>query len=61
MESIGQSQQDRSEYYDDLITTRSYVRLALQFGFGSRESFDNEEYRNAAAVRENRSLIHSKA
>ena len=36
------------EYYDDLLKTPSYARLAFQFGFGSRDNFDNEEHRNAS-------------
>ena len=35
------------EYYDDLLKTRSYALLALQFAFCDRENFDNEERRNA--------------
>ena len=34
------------EFYDDLVQTSSYARLALQFAFGDRENFDNEEHRN---------------
>ncbi len=44
------------EFYDCLAETKSYVGLALQFVFGSREvfeeQFDNEEYRNAAMTSE---------
>ena len=35
------------EYYDPLLKTRSFARLALLFAFGRREHFNNEEYRNA--------------
>jgi sphingolipid delta-4 desaturase len=42
------------EFYDSLVTTPSYVRLALQFVFGSRahfeQRFDNEEHRNQALL-----------
>jgi sphingolipid delta-4 desaturase len=34
------------EYYNDLQQTKSFVALALQFAFGTREAFDNEEIRN---------------
>lgn len=34
------------EYYDDLVKTPSYARLALQFAFGDGADFDNESYRN---------------
>ena len=34
------------EFYDDLLKTPSYPRLALQFAFGERENFDNEDFRN---------------
>jgi sphingolipid delta-4 desaturase len=35
------------EYYDNLKQTRSFAWLALLFAFGSRENFNNEDYRNA--------------
>ena len=42
------------EFYDNLVQTRSYVALALQFVFGSRShfeaNFDNEIQRNMAVV-----------
>ncbi len=38
------------EYYDDLEKTRSFSALALKFAFGTRESFNNEEYRNVAML-----------
>ncbi len=34
------------EYYNDLLETKSYAGLALKFAFGTREAFNNEEYRN---------------
>ncbi len=36
------------EFYDSLVQTPSYARLAMQFAFGDREDFDNEEHRNVA-------------
>lgn len=44
---LGSLRKIAPEYYDDLLKTPSYARLALQFAFGSREDFDNEEFRNA--------------
>lgn len=35
------------EQYDNLLQTKSYIALALQFVFGNREPFENEEHRNA--------------
>ncbi|TWT94452.1 fatty acid desaturase [Stieleria varia] len=43
------------EFYDNIVQTESYARLALQFAFGSRDKgdtdFDNEVYRNAEMFR----------
>lgn len=47
---LGKLRKIAPEYYDDLVKTDSYLRLALQFAFGSRENFDNEEHRNAAMI-----------
>ena len=41
------------EYYDNLKQTQSFARLALQFAFGSREQFNNEEYRNIQLLEAN--------
>jgi sphingolipid delta-4 desaturase len=41
------------EYYDDLKQTSSFAWLALQFAFGSRERFNNEEYRNMQILEAN--------
>lgn len=42
------------EFYDCLAETKSYIGLAFQFVFGSRqvfeEQFDNEEHRNAVMI-----------
>lgn len=38
------------EYYDPLLKTKSFASLALKFAFGSREQFNNEEFRNAELV-----------
>ena len=40
------------EYYDTLKTTRSFAWLAFLFAFGSRENFNNEDYRNAELISE---------
>jgi len=42
------------EYYDDLRKTRSFAGLAFQFAFGSREQFNNEEYRNMQLLEANK-------
>ena len=47
---LGRIAEIAPEYYDNLLKTRSYVLLALKFGFGRRETFDNEEHRNARAL-----------
>jgi hypothetical protein len=44
------------EYYDDLNQTSSFAWLALQFAFGSRERFNNEEYRNMEILDGNQHL-----
>jgi len=38
------------EYYDSLLQTESYSLLALKFAFGSREAFNEEEFRNLAML-----------
>lgn len=35
------------EYYNDLKPTRSFCLLTLQFAFGTRAAFNNEDYRNS--------------
>ena len=44
------------EYYDNLRQTRSFALLALQFAFGTRDAFANEEYRNIEMLKS--SAIH---
>jgi sphingolipid delta-4 desaturase len=48
---LGKLRKIAPEYYDGLVQTRSYALLGLQFGFGARESFDAEEYRNLEMLR----------
>ena len=43
---LGKLRKIAPEYYNDLKQTHSFVGLALQFAFGSREQFNNEEIRN---------------
>ena len=43
---LGRLREIAPEYYDDLVKTKSYAGLALQFAFGRRDDFDNEEHRN---------------
>ncbi len=51
------------EFYDDLLQTRSYTNLALQYAFGNTESyeqnFDSEEYRNLAMTAEDQERLIS--
>ncbi len=43
---LGRLREIAPEMYDGLLKTRSYAKIGLQFAFGSREAFNNEEYRN---------------
>lgn len=43
---LGKLRKIAPEYYEDLLKTRSFALIALKFAFGSRENFNNEEYRN---------------
>lgn len=49
---LGKLREIAPEYYDELKQTRSFCKLALQFAFGTREAFNNEEYRNAQMLAE---------
>lgn len=44
---LGRLRKIAPEYYNDLKQTKSFCWLALLFAFGSRDAFNNEEYRNA--------------
>jgi sphingolipid delta-4 desaturase len=44
---LGRLREIAPEYYNDLKQTRSFCALAFQFAFGTRDAFNNEEYRNA--------------
>jgi fatty acid desaturase len=43
---LGKLREVAPEYYNDLRQTRSFCGLAFKFAFGTREAFNNEEYRN---------------
>ena len=47
---LGKLHKIAPEYYDRLVKTPSFTMLGLQFAFGSRENFDEEDYRNAAMM-----------
>ena len=44
---LGKLRKIAPEYYENLKQTRSFCELAFQFAFGTRDAFNNEEYRNA--------------
>ncbi len=52
---LGKLRQIAPELYDDLVTTKSYSRLAFQFMFGDpkslEEQFDNEDHRNREVMK----------
>ncbi len=48
---LGQLRKIAPEFYDELKQTRSFCKLAFQFAFGTREAFNNEDYRNAEKLR----------
>ncbi|QDV43770.1 Fatty acid desaturase [Stieleria neptunia] len=52
---LGRLRQMAPEYYNNLKQTRSFCALALQFAFGTRDAFNNEEYRNSELLREKQS------
>ncbi len=43
---LGKLRKIAPEYYDNLKQTTSFSKLALKFAFGTRDAFNNEEYRN---------------
>ncbi len=43
---LGRLREVAPEFYNDLKQTHSFSGLAFQFAFGTREAFNNEEYRN---------------
>lgn len=43
---LGELRRIAPEYYESLKKTDSYVALAFKFAFGTREAFNNEEWRN---------------
>ena len=43
---LGKLRKIAPEYYDNLKQTRSFSKLAFKFAFGTRDAFNNEEYRN---------------
>jgi len=47
---LGKLRKIAPEFYDNLLQTKSFSWLAFKFAFGTRESFNNEEYRNRALL-----------
>ncbi|HMO14343.1 MAG TPA: fatty acid desaturase [Pirellulaceae bacterium] len=47
------------EFYDNLLQTNSYAGLALKFAFGTREAFNNEEYRNLEMLNANGNIARN--
>ena len=56
---LGRLRKIAPEYYDNLKQTRSFCALALLFAFGSREAFNNEDYRNAELLSEKEPDVES--
>lgn len=50
---LGKLREIAPECYDDLLKTRSFAKIGLQFAFGSRDAFNNEEYRNRELLSQN--------
>ena len=44
---LGRLRKIAPEYYNNLQQTKSFCALALKFAFGTRDDFNNEEYRNS--------------
>ncbi len=44
------------EHYQSLKQTRSFCALAFQFAFGTRDAFNNEEYRNSQLLNETKAV-----
>jgi sphingolipid delta-4 desaturase len=43
---LGELRKLAPEFYEPLKQTKSFCKLAFQFAFGTRDAFNNEEYRN---------------
>lgn len=48
---LGRLRKIAPEFYENLKQTPSFIGLALRFAFGTRDSFDNEDYRNAEMLK----------
>ncbi len=51
---LGKLRKIAPEFYNELQQTHSFCKLAFQFAFGTRDAFNNEEYRNSRVAEHGR-------